>query len=136
MNLRSLRNRWRQKILLMFGDFVKFIYGKKNILKGNNIIVLHQGRCGSSLFAKKLTGSNSHKIKSFSEIVWFIPKTNLFLYNRIRYKITFLKIKKNRTNTNIINLIFLVSLVCKNSDRKPIKFFVKTKMAVGHITVS
>jgi len=68
MNFKGLKHRWRQKILLMFGDFVKFIYGKKNILKGNNIIVLHQGRCGSTLFAKKLTGSNSHKIKSFSEI--------------------------------------------------------------------
>ena len=68
MNLRSLRNRWRQKFLLKYGDFVKFFYGEKNILKGNNIVVLHQGRSGSTLLAKKLSGSPSHKIKSFSEI--------------------------------------------------------------------
>ena len=68
MNLRGLKHRWKQKILLKFGDFAKFFYGKKNILKGNNIVVLHQGRSGSTLLAKKLTGCPSNKIKSFSEI--------------------------------------------------------------------
>ena len=36
-----------------------------------------------------------------------IPNTNLFLYNNIKYKMIFLKIKKDNTNNKIINLICL-----------------------------
>ncbi len=68
MFLRSLKNRSRARLILYFGIFIKFFRVNSKKYAGNNIVIFHQGRCGSTLLEKKLTGSISHKIFNFSEI--------------------------------------------------------------------
>ena len=68
MNLRSFRNRLKAKLVLKYGCLLRILRNDKDSYKGNNIIIFHQGRCGSTLLEQKITGSPSHQIKSFSEI--------------------------------------------------------------------
>ena len=71
------------------------------------------------LFLKKKSNFELRYLpKSFSDKIWLIPNTNLFLYNKIKYKITFLEIKKIKTKINIINLIFFGSFTCNKFDKK------------------
>lgn len=68
MNIISFKNRWRQRFRIKSGSILSILKLKKNFSKENNIIIFHQGRCGSTLLEKKLIQSKTHKIKSFSEI--------------------------------------------------------------------
>lgn len=67
MNLISLKNRFRTRLRIKFGEVLSFLNLRLSA-KGNNIIIFHQGRCGSTLLEKKLLKSENHKIKCFSEI--------------------------------------------------------------------
>ena len=66
MNLKSLKNRWLFRLKFHYGNFLSKIYFKKNSKSSNNFIILHQGRCGSTLLEKLL--KNNPNINNFSEI--------------------------------------------------------------------
>ena len=68
MNLYSFKNRTRARIILFFGGLIRLLRGSNKKYRGNNILIFHQGRCGSTLLEKKLSGSISHDILHFSEI--------------------------------------------------------------------
>lgn len=66
MNLKSLKNRWFFRFKFHYGHFLSKLYFNKNLDNSKNYIILHQGRCGSTLL-ENLLKNNTH-IKNFSEI--------------------------------------------------------------------
>ena len=66
MNLKSLKNRWLFRFKFHYGHLLSKLYFKKKSKKTLNYIILHQGRCGSTLLENLL--KNNRNIKNFSEI--------------------------------------------------------------------
>ena len=66
MNLKSLKNRWLFRFKFHYGHLLSKLIIKKNARESYNYLIMHQGRCGSTLLEKLL--KNNRNIKNFSEI--------------------------------------------------------------------
>ena len=133
MNLRSLKNRWQFRIKLHFGHMIYFLNKKKINLQKENIVIFHQGRCGSTYLEQIL--KKNKNINTFSEIysksfismesnldkmINYLSATSSQKYNfyEVKYGIeNHLSYSFNNSLTNIIknNEVKFVLLVRKNS---------------------